>query len=127
MKIEIGILGTLTRAKSFENDLKAILLEYPKTAQVLPLLIAIRETRFDILENLEPASITTSDFAQKTTEKSVKKILHFVRQSGIASSLFRRIKVLHDYLYGVEVGLDSNARKNRSGSFMEKNIQPITQ
>ena len=29
---------------------------------------------------------------------------------------------MHDYLYGVEVGLDSNARKNRSGSFMENII-----
>ena len=46
-------------------------------------------------------------------------IINFVKRSGIAE-LFRSIKVLNDYLWGVEVGLDSNARKNRSGNFMEK-------
>ena len=121
-KIEIGILSTLTRSKSFEKELEAILLEYPKTAQVLPLLIAMRDARFDVLENLENASVYTFDFSQKLTKNSAQKILDFVKQSGIASSLFTQIKVLHDYLYGVEVGLDSNARKNRSGSFMENII-----
>ena len=29
--------------------------------------------------------------------------------------VFKEIKDIHDYLLGVEVGLDSNARKNRSG------------
>jgi type II restriction enzyme len=117
-KIEIGILSTLTRSRNVEKDLEAILLEYPKTAQVLPLLIAMRD-KFDVLENIENASVYTFDFSHRPTPKSINKIMRFVKRSGIASCVFERIKVLYDYLYGVEVGLDTNARKNRSGKFME--------
>jgi type II restriction enzyme len=37
--------------------------------------------------------------------------------------LFDDIKDLYDYLLGVEVGLDSNTRKNRSGKISEKMCQ----
>ena len=37
--------------------------------------------------------------------------------------LFNEVKDIHDYLLGVEVGIDTNARKNRSGNIFEKMCQ----
>ncbi|MBY7704696.1 hypothetical protein JIY74_31390 [Vibrio harveyi] len=35
----------------------------------------------------------------------------------------KRITNLHDYILGVEVGMDTNARKNRSGKIMEAIVE----
>ena len=37
----------------------------------------------------------------------------------------RRIKNLVDYVFGIETGLDTNARKNRSGHIMEETVAKI--
>ena len=37
----------------------------------------------------------------------------------------RRIKNLVDYVFGIETGLDTNARKNRSGHIMENTVAKI--
>lgn len=117
-KIEIGILSTLSGSKNFEKDLTDILKEYPKTAAVLPLLIAVRDERLDVLEDIGSGRINSIDFSKGYTPE----VIEFAKKAGI-KDLFGSIKVLNDYLFGVEVGLDSNARKNRSGSFMENLIE----
>lgn len=44
----------------------------------------------------------------------------FAEQSGLLDFLQNKVnRSLVDYVYGVEAGLDSNARKNRSGTIME--------
>ncbi len=52
---------------------------------------------------------------------SVDGVMLFLEETGLAD-VFRKseIKDLVDYVFGVETGLDSNARKNRSGTNMEK-------
>ncbi|MDP8232908.1 MAG: DpnII family type II restriction endonuclease [Candidatus Zophobacter franzmannii] len=49
-----------------------------------------------------------------------EKIIEFIENSGL-SELFQNsnVKNLEDYVFGVEVGLDTNARKNRSGKNFE--------
>jgi len=47
-------------------------------------------------------------------------LLLFFRESGLKDILQNRyIKNLTDYCFGVEVGFDTNARKNRTGTLME--------
>jgi type II restriction enzyme len=121
-KVEIGILGSLSNTKNFEQDLRKILTEYPKVVKVIPLLIAVRDEKFDVLENLASARVYSFDFRKEITKDDIEKIIYFVKESGI-EDLFKTIRVLHDYLLGVEVGLDTNARKNRSGTFMENVIE----
>lgn len=121
-KIEIGILGSLSNSKNFDKDLQEMLTEYPKVARVIPLLIAVRSERFDILEDLATARIYSFDFKKEFTKNDINKFICLAKKSGI-EELFRTIRVLHDYLLGVEVGLDTNARKNRSGNFMEAVIE----
>uniref|UniRef100_A0A7C2NZJ0 Restriction endonuclease type II DpnII-like domain-containing protein n=1 Tax=candidate division WOR-3 bacterium TaxID=2052148 RepID=A0A7C2NZJ0_UNCW3 len=49
-------------------------------------------------------------------------MVELCNKTGILS-LFDEIKDLYDYLLGIEVGLDSNTRKNRSGKIFEKMCQ----
>lgn len=61
---------------------------------------------------------------QSMTANRVEKIIVFLKQTGIWN-LFknRTIKNLPDYVLGIEVGLDSNGRKNRSGTNMENIVE----
>lgn len=58
--------------------------------------------------------------------RSVDGVVEFLEETGLAEVLRNsQIKDLHDYVFGVETGLDSNARKNRSGNATEKLISSI--
>ncbi|MCD8916255.1 type II restriction endonuclease [Staphylococcus simulans] len=50
--------------------------------------------------------------------------MRFIEDVGLLSFLKNsRVKSLVDYAYGVEAGMDTNARKNRSGKAMESFIE----
>lgn len=55
--------------------------------------------------------------------KPPQKIVEFIENTGLGE-IFRNKNItnLVDYVFGVEVGLDSNARKNRSGDNMTKMV-----
>jgi len=64
----------------------------------------------------------------KTDIKSddIEKYLTFVKETGLKGLLqSKKIKNLVDYVTGVEAGLDSNGRKNRSGTAMEEIVEPF--
>lgn len=54
---------------------------------------------------------------------TVNRICEYFEKTGLAE-IFRKkeIKNLVDYVFGVEVGLDTNARKNRGGHNMENAV-----
>ena len=58
--------------------------------------------------------------------ESVDGIMDFLEGTGLAE-VFRNqeIKDLEDYVFGVETGLDTNARKNRSGEITESLVARI--
>lgn len=57
---------------------------------------------------------------------SLDGVMVFIEGSGLAKVFKdKNIKNLVDYVFGVEVGLDSNARKNRSGDAMENAVELI--
>ena len=58
--------------------------------------------------------------------QSVDGIMEFLEDTGLAD-VFRNqeIKDLEDYVFGVETGLDTNARKNRSGEITETLVARI--
>ena len=62
----------------------------------------------------------------RATLKSSKKVVEFLEDTGLAE-VFRskRIKDLVDYVFGIETGLDTNARKNRSGHIMENTVAKL--
>lgn len=54
---------------------------------------------------------------------SVDGVIEYIHDTGL-DEIFRnkQIKNLVDYVFGVETGLDTNARKNRSGHLMEEQV-----
>lgn len=57
---------------------------------------------------------------------SVDGVIEYIHGTGL-DEVFRnkQIKNLVDYVFGVETGLDTNARKNRSGHLMERRVASI--
>ncbi len=57
---------------------------------------------------------------------SPELILEYIEKTGLAE-IFRNkdVKNLVDYVFGIEVGLDTNARKNRGGDNMSKTVSRI--
>ena len=57
---------------------------------------------------------------------SIDGVMEYLEGTGLAD-LFRQKKIndLVDYVFGIETGLDSNARKNRSGHVMEGMVANI--
>lgn len=125
LNVEINILNSLIGSKNMEKDLIELLKKYPEVVPVFPLIIAVRDNELKILED---ADIKKYSFKKREslTEPEIKSIVHFCINSGIIE-LFTDIKIkdLRDYLLGVEVGMDTNARKNRSGQSMELVVMPI--
>ena len=55
---------------------------------------------------------------------SIKDYVKFMRESGLFNLLQKHIiNNLYDYVLGIEVGLDSNSRKNRGGHLMENLVE----
>lgn len=116
--IELNILNSLIGSNNIEIDFISIINKYPETLKVIPLLLAIRRFEVEIIDgtkiiyNFKNKNLTDTDYVK------------FMRNTGLFNLLENsKIKNLHDYITGVEVGLDSNARKNRTGTSMEKIVE----
>jgi len=122
--IELNILNSLMGSRDFDNDFVMLIKKYPEVKRAIPILLAVRDDKIAVLENLEGGSFkqTTFDFGSKImNEQTANDLLDFMNQTKL-SLLFTgsEIKNLVDYVFGVEVGLDSNGRKNRGGAKMEE-------
>lgn len=117
---EIYLLNSLIKIppENREAKLEEILNQYPKTRQVLPIILVVKN-KVSIIDVKE----TTFDYYDVNFTKGEPKVLvRFCKEVGIIE-LFGKIKDLHDYLVGVGVGRDSNARKNRSGWIFEELVK----
>ncbi|MBI3794117.1 MAG: hypothetical protein HY280_05250 [Nitrospinae bacterium] len=80
--------------------------------------------------NFRPLSFRYEDFSFKNkvtlTKVEIDKAFRFADQTGLLK-IFKnkKIKNVLDYVIGVEVGLDSNGRKNRGGTIMERIVEDL--
>ena len=123
---ELSLLNSLTKidASKRVKHFQSLLIKYPQVVETIPLFIAERakKGRIDIFDP-EIESFLSFEFKRsKVSKKTIPQIVGFCIKTGIID-LFQEIKDVHDYLLGVEVGLDTNARKNRSGEIFEKMCQ----
>ncbi|WQS09499.1 type II restriction endonuclease [Helicobacter pylori] len=106
--------------KELKNCVKSLFKEYPKAFNVLNILIAVRDKNDIVLDangNFYPLYSYFEDD---------EKVCEFIRQTGLERIFCNRnIKDLNDFVFGIEVGLDSNARKNRSGKVMENHLSDL--
>ena len=122
---ELALLNTVIGSENVERDLFALIADYPKVLRVMPLLLASREHSFDVMVDTKNLIVERFDFEGKSPAKTdIASCIRFLRQSGLLDILSdRKIKSIADYYFGIEVGLDSNARKNRSGELMESLVE----
>ena len=125
-KYELALLKSLRNSADPESDLHKLLVTYPEVIKVIPILLAFREGLVKVLDSLEPHPLyKTLNFQKNTfTEDDITNIVEFTSKTGLLSALCN-MESATDYLLGVEVGLDSNARKNRSGQFLEDVVTEI--
>lgn len=127
---ELNLLNFLIGKTNIEEELIKLILEYPKVINAIPLLLAIRfkkrsEQKFCVLSDVVNFKYLNFDLSlKKPTEEEAKNIALFFMKSGLGVLLRdKKIKNLVDYATGVEVGLDSNGRKNRGGHQMENLVE----
>ena len=119
IEVALNILNTLIGKDDIANKLKELIKKYPEVVPVIPLLIAVRGKSIKIADL---GGDVEYSFAKRKsyTAAEIDKIAYFAEKSGLLKVIAdKNIKNLVDYSIGVEVGLDTNARKNRSGTAME--------
>lgn len=107
---------------------RRILTDYPKVITVLPLLMACRKS-VQLLNERDEARVISYDFPKRPKRLSADEVEHYVRflcDSRILE-LLERIESVPDYVTGVEVGMDTNGRKNRGGDCGVKAIRPFVE
>ena len=95
--------------------------ENPQGFSVLDILIAVRTKDKKVSLARDGKSHSIEDFFT-----SPKGVIEFIEDTGLKQVFQNKdIKNLVDYVFGIEVGLDTNARKNRSGNVMERLVANI--
>lgn len=122
---ELNLLNYLIGKKNLHKETVDLLLKYPETIKAIPLLLAIRDKSLEVLIDTKNFIYREFDFSKESYEvDEIKTFTDFILKSGLGELLQdKKIKNLVDYATGVEVGLDSNGRKNRGGTLMENIVE----
>lgn len=125
IEVELNLLNVLIGKNNIEQEAFTLIKNYPQVIKAFPTLIAIREKSVEILIDSKNFLYKEFSFSKKHfTDEECSFLVEFLVKSGIAELLKdRKIKNLVDYATGVEVGLDSNGRKNRCGTLMENLVE----
>ena len=127
---ELNLLNVLIGKKDIEKEFIDLVSEYPNVRKVLPILIAIRNSKLkdlkiiDDFEELKSESkIDLFNPNVELTTKIKEDLVAFFEDSGL-KNIFqdKDVKNIVDYCFGVEVGMDTNARKNKTRQAMENII-----
>lgn len=119
IKIELSILNSLVNSKNIKEDFLKLLDNYPEILKAIPILIAKRDNKILIKD-----SSCDYEFNFKKRNYDNETYALFLEKTGIFDLLSNHIvSNLYDYVMGVEVGLDTNARKNRTGDSMEDLVE----
>ncbi len=115
MKVELNIMNSLVGSKNIEDDFLTLLRDYPQILKCIPLLLAVRK-REVCIDDTDGKLL----FNFKKMNYSVEQYIDFMRKTGLFDLIANHIvNNLVDYVMGIEVGSDSNGRKNRCGHQME--------
>ncbi len=125
-EIQLNLWNFLLGKDDFDSEFLALLENHPEIVRSLPSLVVrdgASSSSFSLVEDISDLNAPEAKFdfsIPASTEELRVSALNFVKRSGLVR-LFARdgVKNLVDYVLGVEAGVDSNARKNRSGTAME--------
>lgn len=130
LEVSLNTFNYLIGKENFDEEFKFLIKENPKLIKIIPALV-VRDGKnklnFKILVDYKGKKLIYEDYdfdKKSITDKDIEKYLKFVEESGLKALLLsKKIKNLVDYMMGVEAGLDSNGRKNRSGHSMEEIVE----
>ena len=119
IKIELNILNSLIGSKNIEEEFKSIVQEYPNVLKAIPILLAKREAEIKVQD--ADGSYVFNFIKMNYT---IDQYTLFMKNSGLFDLLQNHIiNNLVDYVLGIEVGMDTNGRKNRTGHVMEDLVE----
>lgn len=119
IKVELNILNSLVGSKKIENEFRKLANEYPKILNAVPILIAKREQEIKVIDGSKEFNFNFSK-----QNYTIDEYVRFMDKTGLFDLLENHIiSNLVDYVTGVEVGMDTNGRKNRTGHTMEDIIE----
>ncbi|WP_314413912.1 type II restriction endonuclease [uncultured Streptococcus sp.] len=120
-ELDLNTLNYLIGKDDIYSEALRLFTKQPNLLKAIPSLIASRDKVLDILTIDNDDNMSFEQLNFKTIDASrIDDYMKFIEKSGLLKFLQRHAnRSLVDYVYGVETGLDSNARKNRSGKTME--------
>ena len=120
-ELELNTLNYLIGKQDIYREALSLFKKQPDLIKAIPSLIASRDKILDVLniDKEDNMDFYELDFVNIDTS-NIESYVDFAEKSGLLNFLeYDANRSLVDYVYGVEAGLDSNARKNRSGTTME--------
>jgi type II restriction enzyme len=121
ISIKLNQLNYLIGKEDLKQAMDDLFEENEKVFEVLDILIAVRKNKNAKTFNREGEIVQLRSYFENSD-----KIYEFIEDTGLGE-IFRNknISNLVDYVFGVEVGLDTNARKNRGGDNMVKAVSQV--
>lgn len=121
IKLSLCMLNSLVGAHDMRQAVETIWRRDKSAFNVMDILIAVRsEGKKKVLNSLNECVVLDSLFT------SVDGVMEYLDNTGLTEVLQQqKVKDLVDYVFGIETGLDTNARKNRSGHVMEGMVARI--
>lgn len=119
--ISLTMLNYLIGKSDLRSAVESLWKRDKSVFQVMDILIATREGEGKLFIDKDGTVAPIHSLFD-----SVDGVMKFLEGTGLAEVLKKNeIANLVDYVFGVETGLDSNARKNRSGKIMEGLVREV--
>lgn len=121
IEISLNMLNYLLGQQDLNSAVKSLWERDKKVFEVLQILIAVRER-----DNKKVVTTEGNIIPIKNYLTTCEGVIEYLEKTGL-SHIFREksINNLVDYVFGVEAGLDTHARKNRSGDLIEELVEDI--
>ncbi len=121
VRLSLCVLNSLIGSTDLRRSVETVWNRDRRAFSVLDILVAVRKhDRKKVLDAIGNSIPLEEMFS------SVDGVMDFLQGTGLADILQNRtVGNLVDYVFGIETGLDSNARKNRSGDTMANMVANI--
>jgi len=121
IELHLNSLNYLVGKTDLDSAIDELYAQNPKCFSVLTILIAVRKKQKKKTITAHGDTVLVQSYLS-----DVEGVKEFIRETGLVTVFkSKQVKNLVDYVFGVEAGLDSHARKNRGGTYMERAVANI--
>lgn len=121
IEIKLNTLNYLIGKSDLLGAIKELWKVNPEVFDITEILIAVRSKDKKSVADENSNPVLLSKYLE-----SPESIFELMTKTGLAEVICNKeVKNLVDYVFGVEVGMDTNARKNRGGKIMENAVAKL--